>query len=76
MLKIHKSKISIVNLLINKRENTCLKYFNDSKAFIEYSNDMDDIYENIEEYNSNKNLLETIQKLIMIIDNKIRDEKL
>ena len=51
MLKIHKSKISIVNLLINKRENTCLKYFNDSKAFIEYSNDMDDIYKNIEEYN-------------------------
>ena len=30
--------------LINKRENTDLKHFNDSKAFIEYSNDMDDIY--------------------------------
>ena len=27
---------------------------NDSKAFIEYSNDMDDIYKNIEEYNPNK----------------------
>ena len=63
-------------MLINKRENTGLKYFNDSKAFIEYSNDMDDIYKNIEKYNSNKNLLETIQKLIMTIDNKIRDEKL
>ena len=36
-------------LLINKRESTGLKYFNDSKAFIEYSNDMDDIYKNIEE---------------------------
>ena len=36
-------------LLINKRENTGLKYFNDSKAFLQYSNDMDDIYENIEE---------------------------
>ena len=37
-------------LLSNKRENTSLKYFNDSKAFIiEYSNDMDDIYKNIEE---------------------------
>ena len=36
-------------LLINKR-----KYRNDSKAFIEYSNDMDDICENIEEYNPNK----------------------
>ena len=36
-------------LLINKRESTSLKYLNDSKAFIEYSNDMDDIYKNIEE---------------------------
>ena len=27
--------------LINKRENTGLKYLNDSKAFTEYSNDMD-----------------------------------
>ena len=27
---------------------------NDSKAFIEYSNDMDNIYKNIEEYNPNK----------------------
>ena len=34
---------------INKRESTHLKYFNDSKTFTEYSNDMDDIYRNIEE---------------------------
>ena len=31
-----------------------MKHFNDSKAFIEYSNDMDDIYKNVEEYNPNK----------------------
>ena len=31
-----------------------LKYLNDSKAFIEYSNDMNDILKNIEEYNLNK----------------------
>ena len=31
-----------------------LKYLNDSKAFIEYSSDMDDIHTNIEEYNLNK----------------------
>ena len=37
--------------LINKRESTGLKYLIDSKAFIEYSNDMDDLYKNIEEYN-------------------------
>ena len=42
-------------LLINKRESTGLKYFNDSKAFIEYTSDMEDIYKNIEEYNPNKN---------------------
>ena len=30
-------------LLINKTEITGLKHFNDSKAFIKYSNDMDDI---------------------------------
>ena len=30
--------------LINKRENTGLKHFNGPKAFIEYSNDIHDIY--------------------------------
>ena len=34
--------------LINKREITGLKFFNDFKAFTEYANDMDDIYKNIE----------------------------
>ena len=33
--------------LINKRENTGLKHFNDPKAFIEYSNDMHDVYKSI-----------------------------
>ena len=41
-------------LLINKRKSTDLKYLNDSEAFIEYSNDVDDIYNNIEEYSPNK----------------------
>ena len=42
-------------ILIHKRESTDLKYLNDSKAFIEYSNNMDDIYKkDIEEYNLNK----------------------
>ena len=35
--------------LINKRENAGLRNLNNPKAFIEYSNDMVDIYENIEE---------------------------
>ena len=43
-------------LLINKRESTGLNYLNDSKTVIEYSNDMDDIYKNIEEDNPYKKL--------------------
>ena len=35
--------------LINKRESTGLKRFYDLKALIEYSNDMQDIYKNIDE---------------------------
>ena len=37
--------------LINKREKVGLDYFNDSKAFMEYSNDMSEVYKNIEDYN-------------------------
>ena len=40
--------------LINKKESIGLKHFNDLKAFIEYSNDMQDIYKNIDEYNPGK----------------------
>ena len=41
-------------LLTNKGESTDLKYLNDSKAFIEKSNYMVDIFKNIEDYNLNK----------------------
>ena len=40
--------------LINKRESAGLKHFNDSEAFIEYWDDIDDIYKSIEEYIPNK----------------------
>ena len=40
--------------LINKRESTGLNYFNDPKAFTEYSNDMQDVYKNINEHNDDK----------------------
>ena len=40
--------------LINKRESTGLKHFNDPKAFTEYSNDMQDVYKNIDEYNADE----------------------
>ena len=34
--------------LINKKESTGLKHLNDPNAFTEYSNDMQDVYKNIE----------------------------
>ena len=40
--------------LANKRESIVLKHFDDLKAFIEYSNDMQDVYENIDQYNPGK----------------------
>ena len=46
MQKIHvRNKISLVNknVLINKHEGVGSKHCNKPKAFIEYSNDMDDI---------------------------------
>ena len=42
------------HLLINTGENIDLMHVNDQKAFIEYSNCMDDIYKNIKQYNLNK----------------------
>ena len=41
-------------MLINKREAAGIKHFNDSEVFIEYSNDTDDLYKTIEEYNLKK----------------------
>ena len=54
--------------LINKRESTDSKHFSDSKAFIEYSNNMDDISKNIEKYNLNEK-----QKKSIVFDDIIAD---
>ena len=43
-------------------------YLNDSKPFIWYSSDMDDIYKNIEEYNPNKKQINSIDFDDMIAD--------
>ena len=40
--------------LTKKLENVGIKYLNDSNAFIECSNTMDDVYENIDDYNPNR----------------------
>ena len=54
--------------LINKRENVGLNHFNDPKGFIEYSNDMQDVYKNIEDYNPIKK-----RKVLIIFHDMIAD---
>ena len=54
--------------LIKKRENIGLKHFIDPKSFIEYSNDMRDVYKNINHDNPNKE-----NKILIIFDNIIAD---
>ena len=54
--------------LIKKRESTGLRHFNDPKAFIEYSNDMQDVYKNINHYNPDKE-----NKIVIVFDDMIAD---
>ena len=54
--------------LIKKREKVGLDHYDDPKAFMEYSNDMQDIYKNIEDYNSRKK-----RKLLIVFDDMIAD---
>ena len=42
--------------LISKQESTSLKHFIDSKSYIEYSNDMDDIYKTLKNTTQLKNV--------------------
>ena len=57
-----------IQFLIKKRENIGLKHFNDPKAFIEYSNDMHDVYKNIGHYNPDKE-----DKILIVFDDMIAD---
>ena len=54
--------------LIKNRENTGVKHLNDSKAFIKCSNTIDDVYENINNYNLNRR-----RKILIIFDDMIAD---
>ena len=54
--------------LINKRESVGINDFKDPKAFIEYSNDMYDIYKNNNYYNPNKE-----NKILIVFDDMIAD---
>ena len=54
--------------LINKREKVGLNHYDDLKAFIEYSNYMQDVYKNIDEYNTDKE-----RKILIVFDDMIAD---
>ena len=54
--------------LINKRKGVGIDHFNDPKAFIEYSNDLCDIYKNINYYNRDKE-----NKILIVFDDMIAD---
>ena len=52
--------------LISKREKVGLNHFNDPKAFMEYSNDMQDVHKNIEDYNRIRK-----RKILIVFDDMI-----
>ena len=54
--------------LIKKREHVGIKHLNDPKAFMEYSKCIDDVYNNINDYNSNRN-----RKTLIVLDDMIAD---
>ena len=52
--------------LINKRQQVGIKNLNDPKAFIEYSDDMDDVLDDINDYNKNRDT-----KVLIVFDDMI-----
>ena len=57
-----------MKFLIKNRENAGIKHVNNPKAFIKCSNTMDDIYENIDDYNPSRR-----RKILIIFDDMIAD---
>ena len=51
-----------------KKYQYLINHFNDPKAFMEYSNDMQDVYKNIEDYDTIKK-----RKVLIIFDDMIAD---
>ena len=61
-------KINTNFKLKRERESIGLKYFNDPKPFIKYSNDMQDVHKNINDYNPDKE-----NKILIVFDDMIAD---
>ena len=62
---IHEPKYEF---LINKREQAGMKNLNDPHAFIEYSDDMNDVLDDINDYNKNRD-----KKVLIVFDDMIAD---
>ena len=54
--------------LINKREQAGIKNLNDPHAFIEYSDDMNDVLDDINNYNKNRD-----KKVLIVFDDMVAD---
>ena len=54
--------------LVKNRENAAIKHFNDAKVFIDCSNTMNGVYENIDLYNPNRQI-----KVLIVVDDMIAD---
>ena len=67
-LKIESTMSIKYKFLIKKRENVGIKHCNNPNAFIEYSNTMDDVYKNIDDYNPNRK-----RKILIVFDDMIAD---
>ena len=55
-------------ILIKKRKDAGIKHLNDPNAFIKCSNTMDDVYENIHDYNPSRK-----RKILIVFDDMIAD---
>ena len=64
MLKIHMKRSSNCHLIDKKVQSE--NNFRNSRPFVEYSNDMDHIYQKIKKYNAGKE-----RKLLIVVDDMI-----
>ena len=55
-------------LLVKECENAGIKNLNDPNAFIEYSNTMDDVHNNIDDYNAKRK-----RKILILFDDMVAD---
>ena len=55
-------------ILIKKHKDVGTNHFNDPSAFIEGSNTMDDVYENVDDYNPSRK-----RKTLIVFDDMIPD---